>query len=46
MINNLDEIKQMGKNIKKYLENNDFESFGLMMNEHWQKKKKIINNEQ
>ena len=48
MINNLDEIKQMGKNIKKYLENNDFESFGLMMNEHWQKKKKrssIMSNE-
>ena len=40
MIDNLKKVKKMGIQIKSYLEKGDFESFGNMMNEHWNEKKK------
>jgi D-glycero-alpha-D-manno-heptose-7-phosphate kinase len=40
MIVNLKKVKKMGIEIKSYLEKGDFESFGNMMNEHWNEKKK------
>ena len=40
MIDNLKKLKKMGTNIKNFLEKGDFHSFGTMMNEHWNEKKK------
>ena len=36
---NLNEIKQMGLDSARYLENGDLENFALLMNHHWQIKK-------
>ena len=40
MLNNLDDVKRMGLESKKALENGDLETFAAIMNEHWEKKKK------
>jgi D-glycero-alpha-D-manno-heptose-7-phosphate kinase len=40
MIDNLKKVKKMGVKIKSYLEKGDLNSFGNMMNEHWNEKKK------
>jgi D-glycero-alpha-D-manno-heptose-7-phosphate kinase len=40
MIENLKKIKNMGMQIKGYLEKGDFNSFGNLMNEHWLEKQK------
>jgi D-glycero-alpha-D-manno-heptose-7-phosphate kinase len=46
MINSLKRVKDIGYNVKKFLERGDFESFGEIMNDHWlEKKKKIKNND-
>jgi D-glycero-alpha-D-manno-heptose-7-phosphate kinase len=38
MIKSLIKTKEMGYKIKYFLEKNDFESFGYLMNEHWNEK--------
>ena len=40
MIKNLDQVKKMGKEFSKFLKNKDYVSYGKLMNEHWQIKKK------
>tara|TARA_B100001093_G_scaffold519622_1_gene609501 strand:+ start:2055 stop:3038 length:984 start_codon:yes stop_codon:yes gene_type:complete len=40
IIENLHEVKEMGYQSKKYLENGDLNSFANLMNDHWQIKKK------
>jgi len=40
MIANLDAIKAMGYEIKDVLESGDVDEFGLIMNRHWEMKKK------
>lgn len=39
MIENLDEVKQIGLDSLHYLENGDLENFALLMNHHWKIKK-------
>ena len=39
MIKNLDFVKKIGLESKKYLENSDFFSYGQLMNQHWEFKK-------
>lgn len=39
MIKNLDFVKKIGLDSKKYLENSDLLSYGQLMNEHWEFKK-------
>ena len=40
MINSLKKIKDIGYQVKNFLEKGDFESFGEIMNDHWHEKKK------
>ena len=44
MIKNLDYIKKLGVKGKRFLEKNDFTSYGELMNEHWEFKKKRSKN--
>ena len=39
MRKNLDETQALGRQIKDCLENGDAEQFGLLMNDHWQRKR-------
>lgn len=40
MINNLNEVKEMGQKVREVLESNNIDEFGLIMNDHWETKKK------
>lgn len=40
MLRNLDDVKRMGLESKKALEEGDLSAFASIMNEHWEKKKK------
>jgi D-glycero-alpha-D-manno-heptose-7-phosphate kinase len=40
MRKNLDETQALGRQIKDCLENGDAEQFGLLMNDHWQRKRR------
>ena len=40
MRRNLDETQALGRQIKQVLENGDAEQFGLLMNDHWQRKRR------
>ena len=40
MIESLMKIKNIGYQVKNFLEKGDFESFGQIMNDHWHEKKK------
>jgi D-glycero-alpha-D-manno-heptose-7-phosphate kinase len=44
IIENLNTVKIMGKRIENILEKGDLDSFGKIMNEHWEIKKKRSNN--
>lgn len=44
IIENLNSVKLMGKKVEKILEKGDLEKFGLIMNEHWEIKKKRSKN--
>ena len=39
MLRNLKEVKKMGLRVKNYLQNGEFENFGHILNEHWERKK-------
>lgn len=44
VINTLHEIKRIGFETKKAFENGDLDTFGELLNEHWQTKKNLSNN--
>jgi len=44
ILENLNSVKLMGKRVEKILEKGEFEKFGLIMNEHWEIKKKRSKN--
>ena len=39
MLRNLKEVKKIGLKTKNFLQNGEFENFGYILNEHWERKK-------